>query len=286
MRLERSRFSRTCMAFDKAIIGQCFSLGGDLRQRLTLGLLGLLMPARDRSRNRWWRIYARTIPCLWIQPKQLNGMKLLVDPTDWSQTLIVQEILLHNNYDLDKVNFQPEVVFDCGAHIGIFSLLAKNRFPRARITAFEPHPQNARIVRKQISANHLDINLVESAVSTETKRLGFVWRNSHNGRLLHGEANAFAAEVSVVNFLEVVKESRAASLLLKMDIEGEERNVLPMLVPLLPRQSALFFETHSGEAGWKEIEALLVSNGFVVEQLNERGQYYDGFACRGEAVGA
>ena len=268
---------------NKTLVGKCVSLGGDLRQQLPLALLGLIMPTKDWSRNRWWRLYARAMPGLWIQPKQLNGMKLLVDPTDWSQTLIVQEILLQNNYNLDKVRFEPQVVYDCGAHIGIFSLLAKSRFPHARITAYEPNPHNARIVRRQIQANHLDINLVESAVSTENKRLSFIWRNSHNGRLHRGDFNPYAREVCVIDFAEVVRQSGAASVLLKMDIEGEESKLLPKVVPLLPRQSALFFETHSGETGWREIYSLLLSNDFRVERINARGEYYNGFACRAES---
>ena len=86
--------------------------------------------------------------------------------------------------------------------------------------------------------------------------------------------------VRAVDFTSVLRDIEMDSLLLKMDIEGEERNVLPAIMPLLPRRTALFFETHHGEEGWSEIEGVLTRNGFMVEQINARGLYCDGFASR------
>jgi hypothetical protein len=86
--------------------------------------------------------------------------------------------------------------------------------------------------------------------------------------------------VQAVDFSAALRTMQTDSLLLKMDIEGEERNVLPAIMPILPRRTALFFETHHGAEGWSEIEALLIKNGFAVEQINARGLYCDGFASR------
>ena len=125
------------------------------------------------------------------------------------------------------------------------------------------------------------------AVSTESNKLNFVAINSHGGRLEgHGtdgcqSGTAPVYEVKVIDFCAAIKDIRPESLLLKMDIEGEERKLLPALVPMLPRQTALFFETHSGETGWREAEQLLLLNEFRVENINARGLYYDGFAFRG-----
>lgn len=257
------------------------ALGGCLKDKLVLALVGLMAPRQDMSGKRWWRLFDQIVPGVWLKPKKLNGLRLLIKPADWSQTIIFEEIFLQMNYDLDKVTFTPEVIFDCGAHIGMFSLLAKSKFPGARIIAYEPNPQNAAIIRSQIARNGLDVTLVESALSTEKKELGFVWSNSHSGKLLHDDANAHICKVSVVNFIEIVKELHPSSLLLKMDIEGEESVVMLELVPLMPKRSALFFETHSGEPGWNEMQALLTGNGFQVKKINARGQFYDGFACRG-----
>ena len=259
----------------------CASLGSGLTDKLVLALFGLMASRQDLSRKRWWRILAFVVPQMWLKPKRINGLRLLIKPTDWSQTIIFEEVFLQSGYDLTKVTFTPKVIFDCGAHIGIFSLLAKSKFPHARLLAYEPNPQNIQLIRRQITNNNLDVELIESAVSTEAKELFFATANSHSGRLLHNVPNNGAYKVRVVNFPEVVKQIKPTSLLLKMDIEGEERNILPVLVPLLPKQSAIFFETHAGEAGWREVETLLSTNGFCIEKINVRGECFDGFAHRG-----
>jgi len=220
------------------------------------------------------------VPRIWLKPDKLNGLRVLIEPANWSQTIIFEEVFLRSGYDLNKVKFTPEVVLDCGAHIGMFSLLAKSRFPTARTILYEPNPKNIQMIRRQIAGNKLDIQLVESAVSTETKTLLFAASNSHSGTLLHHGSRPGAYQVQAINFVEAFRQIKTNSLLLKMDIEGEERNVLPALLPLLPRQSALFFETHFGEPGWLEIQQLLTQNGFCVEQINSRDEFCDGFACR------
>jgi FkbM family methyltransferase len=269
------------MAFDRNFIRQCASLGKNTTDKLKLALFGLVAPSQDRPQNRWRRMVASLIPKFWIKPGQLNGAGLLINPTDWSQTVIFEEVFLKNNYDFGRLKFSPEVILDCGAHIGLFSLLAKNTFPKARLTAYEPNPDNIRFVRSQITGNHLDITLVESAVSTEAKVLDFVGGNSHSGKLLHDASGFQTYKVSAIDFPGTVRELKPGSLLLKMDVEGEEMAILPKLMPFLPRQTALFFETHSGDAGWREVESLLKSNGFQVQLINARGLFYDGYADRG-----
>ncbi len=264
-------------------ISACYALGGRLRDKLKLALFGLLAPPRERANKRWWRLGSRFIPKLWLRPKKLNGLRLLIQPSDWSQTVIFEEVFLQSSYDLDKLSFTPELILDCGAHIGTFSLLAKSRFPGSMLKAYEPNPQNAEFVRKQIAKNGLDIQFFECAISIETKELHFAISNSHHGTLQHDPASPGTCKVHAIDFIETFQKFKPRSLLLKMDVEGEERLILPMLVPLLPQQTALFFETHAGEAGWREMAALLQAAGFLVEQVNARGQFYDGFAQRNPA---
>lgn len=258
----------------------CYSLGVSFKDKLVLMLFGLIAPSRDKSHKWWWRLFSLMVPKVWVRPKKLAGLRLLIKPTDWSQTVIFGEVFLQSGYDLGKLTFTPEVILDCGAHIGTFSLLAKCKFPHSALMAYEPNPQNTWFFKRQIAMNHLDIKLFECAVSTKTKELFFEVSNSHNGRLLPDHSPVGTYKVQVIDFTDAFKKIKPAPLLLKMDVEGEERSILPLLVPLLPRQSALFFETHSGEAGWREMEALLTANGFQVEQVNVRGQFFDGFAQR------
>jgi FkbM family methyltransferase len=275
------------MVLNRQAVRECAALGNLFRDQLMLGLFGFVSPKINNSPECRWRRLSSFVPKVWLKPKKLNGLSLLIDPADWSQAVIFDEVFLRSSYDLRKVTFTPGTVIDCGAHIGLFSLLARSAFPNATVIAYEPNPDNASFIQHQISRNNAHIAFHQVAVSTESKKLNFVAINSHGGRLEgHGTDGAQSHtapvyEVKVIDFCAALKDIGPESLLLKMDIEGEERNLLPALVPVLPKRTAIFFETHAGEAGWRQAERLLLSNGFQVENINARGPYYDGFACRG-----
>lgn len=265
---------------------QYTSLGGGLRERAMFRLFGLITRAAGSSRFPRVRDFVRLFPTIWLRPRLLGGLRILINPVDDSQTVIFDEIFLEDNYDLTKVPFEPSVIIDCGAHIGMFLLLAKARFPSARFIAYEPNYQNASLIRRQLSRNQLDIEFHEAAVSTRSSRSNFLAINSHGGRLSSSNRGdiQFAEfdefTVDVLDFNAEIERLRPHSLLLKMDIEGEERDVLPAIMQALPVQTALFFETHFGDQGWEEMETLLRSWGFEVERINSRGLFCDGFALR------
>lgn len=52
------------------------------------------------------------------------------------------EVVTHDVYKMRQLPFVPDLVFDIGANIGIFSRFASELFPAARIIALEPHDEN------------------------------------------------------------------------------------------------------------------------------------------------
>jgi hypothetical protein len=86
--------------------------------------------------------------------------------------------------------------------------------------------------------------------------------------------------VQLVDLSRYVHLPSSSKLILKMDIEGGEDTLLPFILPLLPPACGIFFETHSGETGWRDHESRLRACGFTVERFNARGVYSDGFALR------
>ena len=70
-------------------------------------------------------------------------------------------------------------------------------------------------------------------------------------------------------------------LLLKLDVEGEEAKIMPDLVPLLPPTCAVFFESHNGEDGFRDMERHLTAAGFAVQRNRTHDELYvDAFALR------
>ncbi len=67
---------------------------------------------------------------------------------------ILREIILHNPYArlLDKFvpTLAPTRIYDVGAEIGAFSLFAAKRWPQANIFAFEPDPENFKLLQRNV----------------------------------------------------------------------------------------------------------------------------------------
>jgi hypothetical protein len=83
-----------------------------------------------------------------------------------------------------------------------------------------------------------------------------------------------------VDFPKFVRDMGVSNLLLKMDIEGEEKNLVPELLSFLPRTCALFIETHHGFEGWQTMSMLLKGVGFTTGITRDRSPYVDGWAIR------
>ncbi|HEY6112415.1 MAG TPA: FkbM family methyltransferase [Chthoniobacterales bacterium] len=202
---------------------------------------------------------------------------------DLGQLLSFEEIFVEKVYDLDLVPFAPEVVLDCGAHVGFFSLLAARRCRGARIVAFEPAPENFRVLEEQVKLNALNWELQQCAVDVRDGDSFFESGAASNvGHLLENGVADEAAPyvVRTVDLATCVRERAPGSLLLKVDVEGAEKFLLPAILDALPSKTAMFFETHHGEPAREEIYSLLRTNGFAVRCFRVREPYADSFAVR------
>lgn len=70
------------------------------------------------------------------------------------------------------------------------------------------------------------------------------------------------------------------SMLLKVDIEGDEAELIPALAPYLPEKCAIFFENHHGEEGWHKLSPVLGAVGFEMKELYRENRFINGFALR------
>ena len=263
-------------------VSKYLPLGHSLADKLKFAFFGLLARPQESQRSLIIKVLDRVIPPIWLRPAVLGGMQLAIKPTDSSQAVIFDEVFIDLNYDLGKLRFTPDLILDCGAHIGLFSLLAAAVFPNAKIIAFEPNPNNVRLIRKQIAKNSLGIELIESPVSTQVSDRYFWQGNSHNGHLLQGENQAaIGYKVRTVDLPAMLRGFKPARLLLKLDVEGEEESLFPALAPIFPPECAIYFETHAGREGWDKARCTLEGCGFLVQQTNMRGLYADGIAIRG-----
>src|SRR5439155_25666101 len=78
--------------------------------------------------------------------------------------LLIQEIFDGHAYRMNPTS-QPQVIVDCGSHIGLSVLYFKMISPASRITAIEANPENFELLRKNVEVNGLaDVTLVQGAL--------------------------------------------------------------------------------------------------------------------------
>jgi FkbM family methyltransferase len=58
------------------------------------------------------------------------------------------EVVTSDCYKLKELKFVPEIIFDFGANVGIFSRYARSLFPDALIIAVEPHKENCEVFER------------------------------------------------------------------------------------------------------------------------------------------
>jgi FkbM family methyltransferase len=252
---------------------------GDWPASLLLGFFRTRPPTGAGPVDRGLR---RVFPFIWVRPQLLPGWRVRIDPSRMSQFVIYEEVFMARTYDLAHVAFVPDTIVDCGAFEGYFSLLAKARFPGATVIAFEPNAENFDGLRANIAANRLDVDARAEAVSTADGQALFVGEGC--GGHLAAAAAAGAKTVTTCDLRRVLSQLASNRLLLKLDIEGEERTLIPAVLLSLPQQCAFFFEWHHGDESFRQVAGLLTDAGFAVERhrtmVDDGVTFIDAFAQR------
>jgi FkbM family methyltransferase len=234
-----------------------------------------------RTRPAVARAVQRVTRTLRVHPAALDGLWTAIDPSQLAQFVVYDEIFITRIYDLDRLHFQPDMIVDCGAFEGYFSLLARARFPGVPIVAFEPDARNFDGLRRHATQQpNLGIEIRCAAVSTTDGEAAFEGAGC-GGRLVD---SGTARRVAVEDLRRVIAARAPERLLLKLDVEGEEAHLIPALLPQLPRRCALFFEWHQGADAYARLEADLRAAGFTAGTVREHStdgvRYIDAFAQR------
>jgi FkbM family methyltransferase len=143
-------------------------------------------------------------------------------------------------------------ILDLGANIGLASLYFLRHHPDAAITALEPDLDIFDHLRRNLAANHAGgVNLLQAAAWTEDTELGFAADRADGGHV----AAAGEQRVRAIDTRRLLAEQTFD--LVKMDIEGAERTVLPALAGLLDRTRLVFVEYHGDEKQPQQLDDVI-----------------------------
>ncbi len=156
-----------------------------------------------------------------------NGLKIITRSKTKDRD-IFSEIFFGNEYFFNEFKLpEKAVVFDVGAHIGVFSVFVSNK--AQKIFAFEPAPENFELLKKNIELNRLESKVFafNSAVSSRKGTQKFFLYSFNSGGnsffQLQGTGMKKSIEVLTITLKEVFEKHKIKECdLMKVDIEGEE----------------------------------------------------------------
>jgi FkbM family methyltransferase len=193
--------------------------------------------------------------------------------------------------------YPGDVVYDVGANVGFFTLLAARLTgANGHVYAFEPVPENVAAVRHNLAQNHMaHVTVLQQAVSDEVGEGKLLLAHYSGGSSLDtvGSPPDLKGELIVpLTTLDalVVQQNYPQPKFVKIDVEGAEINVLRGMTWLLKNAGpTLMYEIDDGAAaGYEqkrdECAKFLAEQGYEVTELADAypdiGWYVGHFVAR------
>jgi FkbM family methyltransferase len=182
--------------------------------------------------------------------------------TDWR---VLHQIFVDQEYDSaspehdaalarfydDAIRRQEvPVIVDCGANIGLASIWYAQRYPRARIIAVEPEPENFRVLAMN-AANYPNITPVQGGISDRQTRVSlanvgdapWAWETKES---------ADTGEIATFTVPGLVADVPASRLMIvKIDIEGFEVELFRSNLHWCRDTPLIVFESHDRLFVWR-----------------------------------
>ena len=175
----------------------------------------------------------------------------------------------HRKQRLFAGTIQPgTVVFDLGANVGLYTLVAAVRTgPAGRVLAFEPVPRNIAFLRRHLEYNGAsNVEVVEAAVSDREGVAIFEMSVSPAmGRL--GPTGTLTIPTVTLDEM-VLRRGAPMPDVMKIDIEGGERAALEGARILLERRHPTIFLATHGWAVHSECCAFLQGLGYSLSGIH------------------
>jgi FkbM family methyltransferase len=168
-----------------------------------------------------------------------------------------------------EISKTKDVFIDIGSNIGIMTMSVALRNPGIMVKAFDPNPDILKYLRKSVTTSDLSgrITIINAAVSDYS---GKAFMNFSKGSYA-GHLASSGFEVEVKDFKELLAEYKTTKAVFKLDIEGFEKLLIPVLAQQKNALHTYVIEMHppglnnisDPEAGL----AILLENGFTVKSV-------------------
>jgi FkbM family methyltransferase len=155
------------------------------------------------------------------------------------------QIFYYKGYNIN-FNFEPKVIFDCGANVGLASVYFKNRYPNARIIAVEPESSNFEMLLKN-TEKYKDIECIKAGIWNKTTNLRIIDSGQGNWGFVTEETDKEGPDtVKAISIDELMKKYNVDHIdILKIDIESSEKELFEKnFENWLPKSKVVLVELH------------------------------------------
>ena len=206
-----------------------------------------------------------------------------------------RKIFLDHEYALN-LNNSPDFIIDAGANTGLSSVYFAQRFPSATIISLEPEPHNFQLLIRN-TQSYPNIHPIQSALWYEATPLNIIDFGKHDNfqvvidillqndieiksklERYNGKVLLRCIAITISDLVERFNISRIG--LLKMDIEGSEREVFIHSSPWIGKVDAIVAELH--EKWHPGCDQAFHDHTISFDQRWERGENH--FVSRGSSM--
>lgn len=241
-----------------------------------------------------WRIYCITVG-LWGYLRAIAGTVLkttsyfTVKRSDCrypfqvripsSDIPLCRQVFFDHDYDF-MIAGQPKVIVDAGANIGLAAIYFANKYPDAKIIAIEPESSNFELLTKntepypgiipvQAALWHVneDINVIDAGYG----KWGFMTEMKNSQEKLPGSICNAVAGMTVDRIMRDYALEKID--ILKVDIEGADREVFSSTSAWLDKVDAIIIELHDRMKAGCSCSFYLGTRGFDNEWRRGENMY-------------
>jgi len=189
---------------------------------------------------------------------------------------LFEEIIVHSEYQFEPSK-SPRIIIDAGANIGLTSIYFANQFPDAKILAIEPEHSNFQMLKRNASY-YQNILPIQGALWREEAELnlsnpgtgnwGYQTELGQQGNTVKGNVHG----MTVDKLME--KYGYDYIDILKIDIEGSEKEVFETSLSWIDRVGVIIVELHDHFKNGCSRSVYAATNNFELEWRKSETNFF------------
>jgi len=172
-----------------------------------------------------------------------------------------------------EINDNIDIIFDIGAHHGLYTVLLGKINKESSIVAVEPQAENAELVRKNMELNKIKGEVIEAVISDRSGTKNFYRHNNsrsqrHTMKPKQDTDEFDKVAIKSMTVADLIETFESENPFFKIDAEGEEYDIL---------QGICEYENIKDFQGIVEIHPDKLSDGTdkILQLLNDHAIEFD-----------